>query len=168
MKNCLYPLCDHHFFSFLTAPLRGRAPGFMQFRPDKGIRLYLIAQTYDELWGAGTSYCRYILKILNFLLKMLCWQIKSFLRWDRSFRSFFNVLFSPENSIDSCDSWLSPYPYAPITASFAHCATLRSLRHGSCFAVIVAEVWATLLRSSGCSESRRYRLAYHSGLFCLY
>ena len=49
------------------------------------------------------------------------------------------------------------YPYAPITASFAHCATLRSLRHGSRLAVIVATVWATGLRSSRCSDNRRYR-----------
>jgi hypothetical protein len=38
------------------------------------------------------------------------------------------------------------YPYAPITASFAHSAMLRSLRHGSRLAVIVAAVLATVLR----------------------
>ncbi len=38
------------------------------------------------------------------------------------------------------------YPYAPITASFAHFALLRSLRHGSRLAVIVAALLATVLR----------------------
>src|SRR5660398_287358 len=38
------------------------------------------------------------------------------------------------------------YPYALITASLAHSAMLRSLRHGSLLAVIVAAIWVTVLR----------------------
>ena len=45
----------------------------------------------------------------------------------------------------------SPHP------SLTPHASRRSLRHGSRLAVIIAAVWATVLRSSRCSDSRRYR-----------